>query len=65
MRVLYKAKTPRSGCDAHICLNEGFTFLDFCWTRLCTKCARIERFQFIWVSFERKQIPRFIGNVSS
>jgi hypothetical protein len=28
-------------------------------------CARIQRFQFIRVTFERKADPRFVGNVSS
>src|ERR1700687_1747675 len=32
---------------------------------LCQNCARIQRFQFIRVTVERKQIPRFVGNVSS
>lgn len=37
--------------DAHLCLKKGFTRGSFSETRLCTKCARIERFQFIGVSF--------------
>src|ERR1700733_1331025 len=51
-------------CDAHFCLTEGFTVHVFSEMALCTKCARIDHFQSVGLSFEQKQIPRFVVNVS-
>jgi len=40
MRAFGRAMPFEGGCDAQICLNEGFTLSDFCWNstvhELCT-----------------------------
>src|ERR1700741_4226623 len=42
----------------------GFTRWISSETRLYTKCARIERFDFIGLAFERKQVPRLTAIIS-
>ena len=31
MRASSRAMPFGGGCDAHLCLSEGFTLWDFCW----------------------------------
>ena len=41
----------KGGCDAHLCLSEGFTLWDFCWKSAVHELCTTRRFQPIGVSF--------------
>jgi hypothetical protein len=40
-RILKRGASKVRRCDAHICLNKGFTAQGLTGTHVCTKCARL------------------------
>ena len=43
MRTFSREMPFEGGCDAHLCLNEGFTLWDFRWNSLSSWSEPLER----------------------
>jgi hypothetical protein len=60
--TLEQQSLSEAQCDAHLCLSKGFSFGDF-------RCAPTVHesivFNTLELALSEKQVPRFIGNVSS
>jgi hypothetical protein len=66
MRASASAMPFEARCDTHLCLSEGFTLAGFL---MDLDCAPTVHESNVFIPFglllSEKQIPRFVGNVSS